>query len=129
MSTPTLIQAIVSSGCGSTAKNRIMPTLVLVQAIASIKVGRRREGRAMLEQVLEAEPCNVLAWLWMTEVADSDEKRQEYLSRVLAIDPNNASAMRSLDLLGSSDVLPPWMMLSRRVGPWAQTLPANRGMF
>lgn len=128
MSTPTLIQAIASSGCGSTAKNRIMPSLTLVQAIASIKVGRHREGRAMLEQILEAEPCNILAWLWMTEVADSDEERREYLNRVLAIDPNNASAMRALDLLGSADVLPPWMTPSRRVGPWAQTLPANRGM-
>ncbi len=135
MSTPTLIQAIVSSGerryvaSGSMAKSRIMPSLALVQAIASIKIGRRREGRAMLEQVLEAEPCNVLAWLWMTEVADSDEERREYLNRVLAINPDNASALRALDVFGSAEVLPPWMMLSRRVGPWAQTLPANRGMF
>jgi len=125
MSTPTLIQAIASSGYGSTVKNRIMPSLTLVQAIASVKVGRRREGRAMLERILAAEPCNVLAWLWMTEVADSDEECREYLNRVLAIDPNNASALRALDLFGSAEVLPPWMMPSGRVGPRAQTLPAN----
>jgi len=126
MSTPTLIQAIVSSGGGSTVKSRIMPSLTLVQAIASVKVGRRREGRAMLEQILAADPCNVLAWLWMTEVADSDEECREYLNRVLAIDPNNASALRALDLFGSAEVLPPWMTSSGRIGPRAQMLPANR---
>jgi len=129
MSTPTLIQAISSSGCGSTVKGRIMPTLTLVQAISAVKVGRRLEGRAMLEQILAAEPCSVLAWLWMTEVADSDEERREYLNRVLAIDPNNTSALRTLELLGSADVLPPWMMLPQRFGRRAQAASASRAMF
>ena len=115
MSTPTLIQAIVSSDCSSPSERRIMPTLTLVQAIAAIKVGRRAEGRAMLDQILAADPCNVMALLWMAEVADTDQERRECLDRVLAIDPHNAHALGALELSGSAGALPSWMMPPQRI--------------
>ena len=115
MSTPTLIQAIVLSGCSSTSASRIMPTLTLVQAIATIKVGRRAEGRTLLDQILAADPCNVMALLWMAEIANTDEERRECLNRVLAIDPHTANALSALELSGPADALPSWLMPPRRI--------------
>ncbi len=116
MSTPTLIQAITSSRRNSTIETRrIMPTLTLVQAIAAIKVGRRAEGRAMLDQILAADPCNVMALLWMAEIAETDEERRECLDRVLAIDPHSAPAFGALELSGPADAIPSWLMPPRRI--------------
>lgn len=86
-----------------------VPPPTLAQAIGAIKAGQRGEGRALLAQVLAADPNNVTAWLWLSEVADSDDERREYLKRVLAIDPDNPEALKGLELLGTIDRIPPWL--------------------
>lgn len=78
-----------------------MATLTLVQAIATIKAGRRAEGRTMLDLILENDPRNVNALLWMTEVVDSDNERYEFLKRILEIQPNHALALRGLEKIDS----------------------------
>jgi predicted anti-sigma-YlaC factor YlaD len=74
-----------------------MPTLV--QAIATIKAGRRAEGRKMLEQILATEPQNIMALLWTIEVTDAANEQREYLNRILAIDPTNVAARERLTAL------------------------------
>src|SRR5512137_786063 len=78
-----------------------MPTLS--EAIATIKAGRRDEGRVMLTRILVQEGNNVTALLWMSEVAKTPEERRACLKRILAIDPDNALARKGLELLDKAE--------------------------
>jgi len=73
-----------------------MGTQQLQQAITFIKTGNKQEGGRLLSQVLEADPTNEKAWLWMVRAVSSDKKRIYCLERVLAINPNNQIAQQTL---------------------------------
>jgi hypothetical protein len=68
----------------------------LQQAITLIKTGNKQEGGRLLSQILEADPTNEKAWLWMIRAVSSDKKRIYCLERVLAINPNNQLAQQTL---------------------------------
>lgn len=67
----------------------------LQQAISSIKSGNKQHGQQLLAQILQAEPNNETAWLWMSAVVDED-KRKYCIERVLKINPNNQAAKQAL---------------------------------
>jgi hypothetical protein len=90
-----------------TSVTRVSPMATLSEAIATIKAGRRAEGRDMLTRMLALDGNNVSALLWMTEVAATPEERRTYLKRILEIDSTNALARRGLEILGKSGKLPP----------------------
>lgn len=71
----------------------------LRQAIDAIKAGDKATGQRLLSQIVQAEPGNEAAWLWMTKVVDSDERRIECLRRVLEINPANDKARQLLSKL------------------------------
>lgn len=72
----------------------------LKQAIEAIKAGDKATGkRLLIDEVLRTNPRNEHAWLWMTQVADADEDRLNYLRHVLKINPNNETARRGLEAL------------------------------
>ncbi|NDJ84689.1 MAG: tetratricopeptide repeat protein [Chloroflexi bacterium] len=73
---------------------------LLEQAIAFARQGRREQAQALLNQVLEAEPGNVGAWLWLATVAETDAERIEALQQVLRHEPGNATAREALEKLG-----------------------------
>jgi hypothetical protein len=66
------------------------------QAIAAIKAGDKNTGGQLLNQVLQTDPQNETAWLWMTAVVGSDEERRKILEHVLSINPDNEIAQNSL---------------------------------
>jgi len=68
----------------------------LEQAIQAIQYGDQTTGRRLLAQALQADPRNIQAWLWMSQVVDTDEQRRECLQRVLAIQPQNQAARARL---------------------------------
>lgn len=68
----------------------------LQQAISHIKTGNKQEGGRLLSQILEADPANEKAWLWMVRAVSSDKKRIYCLERLLAINPNNQLAQQTL---------------------------------
>lgn len=78
----------------------------LQQAIAAIKSGNTTTGKRLLIGVLQNEPFNETAWLWMSSAYTSLEQRRVCLRRVLEINPDNASARRGLADLDSSTSLP-----------------------
>lgn len=69
-------------------------------AITAIRSGRREEGRQLLNLLIQQNPNNEMAWLWMSSVVDNDEQRARCLYHVLAIDPGNAVARQGLKVLG-----------------------------
>ena len=79
-----------------------MASSTLRQAIDAIKAGRTVTGKRLLVNVLQAEPHDELAWLWMTSVYSSNELRRICLQHVLDINPANRQAQRGLASLGVS---------------------------
>jgi len=69
-------------------------------AISAIRSGRKEEGRQLLNLLIQQNPNDDKAWLWMSSVVDTDEQRARCLYHVLAIDPNSQIARRGLQLLG-----------------------------
>ncbi len=69
-------------------------------AITAIRSGRKDEGRQLLNLLIQQNPNNEMAWLWMSSVVNTDEQRARCLYHVLAINPTNEMAQRGLHLLG-----------------------------
>lgn len=69
-------------------------------AIIAIRSGRKEEGRQLLNLLIQQNPNNEHAWLWMSSVVDTDEQRARCLYHVLAINPENEVARKGLKILG-----------------------------
>lgn len=69
-------------------------------AITAIRSGRREEGRQLLNLLIQQNPNDDMAWLWMSSVVDADEQRARCLYHVLAINPDSQIARRGLQVLG-----------------------------
>lgn len=69
-------------------------------AITAIRSGRKEEGRQLLNLLIQQNPNNEQAWLWMSGVVNTDEQRARCLYHVLAINPDNELARRGLQILG-----------------------------
>jgi len=69
-------------------------------AITAIRSNRKEEGRQLLNLLIQENPNDEKAWLWMSSVVDTDEQRARCLYHVLAINPENQYARRGLQLLG-----------------------------
>ena len=69
----------------------------LHQAIAATRDGRRDDARALLLHLLEADPRNERAWLWLSGVVDDPEDVKICLENVLALNPSNPRARQGLE--------------------------------
>jgi len=76
----------------------------LLQAIACIKAGDKRTGQALLSQIIQADPKNEAAWLWLASIIDEVDKKRQCLERVLAINPNNKPAKDALARLSEMEL-------------------------
>lgn len=70
----------------------------LREGIESAKVGRKLMARMQLEQVLEANPQDADAWLWLGWTADSPEQAIGYLTTALRLRPGDELARRYLQV-------------------------------
>lgn len=69
------------------------------QAINAIKAGDLTGGRKLLESVLEANPNNESAWMWMSAAVSSDDERRHCLEQVLRLNPDNEQARLGMEKL------------------------------
>jgi hypothetical protein len=67
----------------------------LQEAISLIKAGDRQTGQKLLTEVLNEDPRNETAWLWMSALV-SGEQRRFCLEKVLSINPNHPQAREQL---------------------------------
>lgn len=74
-------------------------------AIKAIKAGNKQLGQQLLAQILQSDPNNEQAWLWMSAVVDED-KRKYCIERVLRINPNNILASQALNDLNQKTNTP-----------------------
>lgn len=71
---------------------------LLRQAVLSARAGDRDQARQLLARLLMDQPNHELAWLWLSDLVDSDQHRRYCLERALAINPGNTAARRRLEL-------------------------------
>jgi Tol biopolymer transport system component len=72
---------------------------LLGEGIAAIKRGDHATGKKLLMKLLEKDPRNEKAWLWLASCMTDVEDRRKCLLRVLDINPSNERAQQALTAL------------------------------
>lgn len=65
------------------------PAGLMEQGIQAARRGRKTEARELLLKVVEEEPENAAAWIWLIGLVDSPEDRLIACENALALDPSN----------------------------------------
>jgi tetratricopeptide (TPR) repeat protein len=76
----------------------------LNQAIALIKSGNRQAAIPILREVLQSEPNNETAWLWLYSSVGNISQKKFCLEKALAINPSNQNARLALEKLIAQEV-------------------------
>src|SRR6185436_14591046 len=72
---------------------------IVQRALQSARAGRRTEARDLLLQVVETDPRNETAWMWLSGLVDSLEDRIIACENVLTINPANEKTRSYLEKL------------------------------
>ncbi|MBX3085670.1 MAG: tetratricopeptide repeat protein [Anaerolineae bacterium] len=100
--------------------------IMLQQAQALIKSGRRAEARPLLEQIVNADDQNEQAWLWLSACVESLDEQRICLENVLMLNPGNQKAIKGLETIrqklgntmsSSKPQMPQMPMNTRPVAP------------
>ena len=78
----------------------------LRRGIEAARRGDKRAAQLLLREVLDADPRNELAWMWLASAVDSLDERRLCLRRALQINPNNTRAREALNRLGGDAPAP-----------------------
>ena len=71
----------------------------LNQAMEFIKLGNKNKAQQLLAELVQAEPNNEQAWLWMSAAIDNASRQIYCLEQVLRINPDNQHALTGLSKL------------------------------
>ena len=89
----------------------------LNMGIEAARRGDKSAAQVMLRQVVEAEPDNELAWMWLASAVDNVTERRECLEQALRINPENSRAREALGRLGGQPQPAPAQAPRRRRRP------------
>ncbi len=73
----------------------------LQRAVQAARAGRKVEARDLLLKIVEVDPRNEMAWMWLSGVVDSLEDRIIACENVLTINPTNEKVLAYLMKLQS----------------------------
>ncbi len=76
----------------------VKPQVALAEAITAAKLGQRQLARQILAELVERDPRNESAWLWVAALSEDKQQAMEALGRVLDINPNNQQALNAMAL-------------------------------
>ena len=79
----------------------------LQQAIQATRAGDQKNAQFLLTEAIQEEPNNPQSWYLLSLLVDDNEKKQTYLSKVLAIDPEHEKAQQHLATVTETAVLAP----------------------
>lgn len=80
---------------------------LLQQGIAAIQAGDKAEARRLFGRIIQKNPRDEQAWLWMSGAVDTAPERLTCLNKVLEINPHNETAQRGLAALQKSAPVAP----------------------
>src|SRR5438876_1127600 len=84
---------------------------------AAAKRGDKAMARTLLTQLLELEPNNEQAWMWLSGAVSDLTEQQTCLENVLIINPNNAQARKGLEYIRAKSGRPTSAAFDRLSGP------------
>ncbi len=73
----------------------------LQKGIKAARRGHKEPAQKLLGQVVQADPANEQAWLWLSKVVEQPEKKAQCLERVIQLNPDNQWAAQELAALQS----------------------------
>lgn len=73
--------------------------LLAQQGIEAARAGKRALAQDLLLRALRQDRTNVDAWLWLSEVVDSDQEKLECLEYVVVLQPHNLLAWHGIEIL------------------------------
>ena len=71
----------------------------LSYAIQLIKAGNKQAALPILKEIIQTEPGNENAWLWLYSCVDRPEQKKYCLQQALKINPSNQNARQALSKL------------------------------
>src|SRR5437660_4399339 len=80
-------------------KNEAEIERLMNEGQAAVKRGDKAMSRTLLTQLLELEPHNEQAWMWLSGAVTDLTEQQTCLENVLIINPNNAQARKGLEFI------------------------------
>jgi hypothetical protein len=72
---------------------------LLAQAVAAVNGGDLVQGRALLEKILESDPRNDWAWVWLSGCVQDPLQRRICLQQALKVNPQNTAAQDGIKVL------------------------------
>lgn len=75
-------------------------------AIQLVQSGRRQFAVPVLREIVQENPADENAWLWLAECMDEVEHKRFCLQKVLAINPHNLQAQMDLASLNEGGLVP-----------------------
>ena len=72
---------------------------LLERAITHINAGELDQGRALLEKILEQDPRNDRAWVWLSGCVEEPMQRRICLQQALSVNPDNQAALDGMRVL------------------------------
>jgi tetratricopeptide (TPR) repeat protein len=76
-----------------------MSTDNLNYAVQLVKSGNKQGALPILKEIVQDDPNNENAWLWLYSCSDRTEQKRYCLQQALRINPNNQNARKALDNL------------------------------
>lgn len=73
-------------------------------AVAMIERRQVEEGRALLEKVVEADPQNDTAWLWLASISGDADAKRGFVEKALAANPKSKMAQKMWKDLGGGEL-------------------------
>lgn len=73
----------------------------LNQAVSLIKAGNKPAALPILKEIVQAEPNNEMAWLWLYSCVSTTPQKTYCLQQALKINPNNENARLALEKLST----------------------------
>ncbi len=68
----------------------------LNEAIRTIKAGDKATGRKLLTHLIQTDPTNEMAWMWLAVAVENPHEKRRCLQRILEINPENTTAKQGL---------------------------------
>ena len=64
------------------------------QAIVALQKGDKTKAHTLLQQVVREHPDDERFWLWLSWTVETEEEQEQFLNRVLEINPENVAARK-----------------------------------
>ncbi len=83
-----------------------MSSEVLRQAITAVQAGNRKKAEALLLALVQEDPYNEMAWLWLSDVVQNVEDRIIALENAIAINPQRVQTRKRLAQIRQTTPVP-----------------------